>query len=360
MKWSDNYKYTTDLSDVYLSKLTEREKNTQRITIPADKLRFVSTTKALEKYKTDKALAEKIGVMEDIVTETNGKTGLIVTVSGTPYLLGDSSWISISGRISIYGNGLWALEPIDKANLFNARLLQLKDTPVMVIIVDDKVRAIMSGKYSVIPANMVVEKIIEKAQERFAETMFSGGMFTHEITVTTIAFPEVAKKIGETYGIDGLVPGIKIITSDTGYAGIKIVGFWMANKEKGFQQAGSEIYLRHENTNKLDKVLEEMPNLFLKYQNMAAKLAELLNVEMKYPIQAIKNACEKLKLGKKHAKFIAENLPTGDISAYDICMEIFTLPHRLNLSDMSRLEMEEVVARAINLNYKDLDMKTNP
>jgi len=347
-------KYVNAFSELLLD-LQEREVDTKRIDVCANKIRFVSIAKALEKYKTVEALSAKIGIDIELLSDTNDHTKMIACVEGVPYLLGRSSWISISGRIDIYGGGLAALEPDDKAQLINARLAQLGDNLIKVVIVNQKIRAMMSRKYATIPANEVFKQVAEKARERFASTKFVTGFYNHEFAFAQLMFPEVAQKLSEAYGLpEELTPGITVITSDTGHAGVKIVGSWVSPKGR-FQQAGTEVYLRHENSNSLEKVLEELPNLFIKYQNMALKLAALMGIEIKFPATVLKKALKELGAGERNAKMLLETLPTNDVTAYDICMELFSLPARLDIAETSRLELEEKIAKAINLDFTKLD-----
>lgn len=355
MKELDSYcSYPKDTKSL-LEALGEREAETIRMDLPANKLRFVSLEKALEKYKTIEKLAERIGVEPMLVNNTLDNTKMIVAVDGSPYLIGKSSWISISGRIDIYGGGFAELEPDDKANVINARLKQLDDSEVKVIIVSGKVRAIMSKKYSPIPADETFKTALQAIRNRFADVQYMSGYYDHEIAYTKLLFPELAQQLTEIYGIpDTLVPGMLILTSDTGHAGVRIAACWK-HQQGSFRQADSEVYVRHENLNGLEKVLEEMPNLFIKYQNAAVKLAAMLNIELQNPAMVTKKVCKALNIGDKHAKSIIELLPAIGATAYDVCMEIFSLPARLNLPEAARLELEEKIAKAINFDYEKID-----
>jgi len=355
MKGLDSYcAYPKDVKSL-LEALREREAETIRIDLPANKLRFVSLEKALEKYKTVDDLAKRMGIEPMLVNNTLDNAKMIVVADGSPYLIGKSSWISVSGRIDIYGGGFAELEPDDKANVINARLKQLDNSQVKVIIVSGKVRAIMSKKYSPIPANETFEAALQAIRNRFADVQYMVGYYDHEIAYVKLLFPELAQQLTEVYGIpDTLVPGMLILTSDTGHAGVRIAACWK-HPQGSFRQTDSEVYVKHENLNGLGKVLEEMPNLFIKYQNAAVKLAAMLNIELQHPAIVTKKVFKALGVGDKHAKATIELLPAVGATAYDVCMEIFSLPARLNLSEAARLELEEKVAKAINFDYEKID-----
>jgi len=356
MKGLDFYskRYGNDVAP-FLVDIKEREQETTRKDVPANKVRFVSLANAVEKCKGAENLAKRLNVDISLVEDTSNHAKMVVVIDGEPFLLGSSSWVSISGRIDIYGAGFAALEPEDKAYVLNARLRQLDNNNIKVIVVSGKVRAIMSAKYSVVPADEVFEAILEKAKERFADVSCITSYYDHDFSYTKLLFPELAKKISEAHGLpDTLIPGLLVVTSDTGHAGIKVTACWQY-PQGAFQQADNEVYLRHENSNGIDKVLDAMPNLFIKYQNAAVKLATMMNIELKYPATVLKKACKALGVGDKYAKSLMVCLPTSNVTAYDICMEMFSLPARISCAEAPKLVLEEKVAKAINLNYEKLD-----
>lgn len=357
-KGFDNFGKTFNNICDFFTFLAEREKATTRLEVKANELNFVSVDHALRFYKTVPELAKRLGVAEELVKDTIECTNLIVVINKEPYLLGTSSWISIKNRMDIYGTGFDKLDAETKAHVMRKRFAQLGEDKVKVIIVENKIRAIMSDEYAVIPASEVFMSIVEEAENRFENYELREALADHLRTRLVISFPELQNEINELYQLpDKYTPGLIIETSDVGYSANKVGSYWLLPDGTGFINTNEYIYVPHIGKASLNKVLKELPNLFLKYQNTLKKFAQLITVEIPAPVTVLKKACKHIGIPKKYIARLVEqfelnyqNVPK--VTAYDICREIFSVPAMVG--ENRRQEMEEVVGKAINLNYAKL------
>ena len=352
-------------NDEFISFLEEREKNTTRIKIPAKDLRFLTIGQAKKWYKTDEALASRLELDEELIRETEENTNIIVVVNNgekNPYLLGDSSWVSIKNRIDIYGRGFDFLPPEEKVRDINVRMSQLGDEEVQVIIVYDKIRAIMSRMYAVVIAADFFKSVLDYSRERFDSFELVEAYADHNVTRCKILFTELREELAEIYKLpDEYIPGLVIQTSDTGFSANRIGAYWQTSSgRESFINSNEYINAKHKGEVTLEDILEELPNLFIKYQNTLKKFANLLTIEISQPVKVLKKACRHIGVAKKHTKMLVEELErelsTAGITtttAYDICRKILSLPN--HVEEGQKTDVQEKVGKAININYDRLE-----
>ncbi len=343
----------------FLNFLNEWELNTSRHEIPPTYLKFSSINKYCESYGKDQLVTVLKDVNEEVVDDTQENTDLIVFVGGEPYLVGSSAWISMKGRIDIYGKGLDRIGSELQAEVLNKRFLQLKK-PVKAIIANKKVRAIMSSLYKVVPAQDLFNNVLERSVERFGDFEFVNGYADHYTVRCKILFPGLEKDINNAYNLPHhYTPGLVIITSDTGYSSHKIGAFWKTNIGS-FINSSEYLEFKHMGGNTLDKIADELPNLFLKYQNVVRKFADMMDIEIDMPVNVLKKAYKHLKIPKKYINQSVSSFETyvasvsSPITAYDICRKIMQIT-TLADTDTKKTALEEKVGKAINLNYAKLD-----
>lgn len=347
-------------AEEFLNLLKEREENTERYVIPAKDLKFYPIEKRVGYYGTDEKLCQRLGVPVELLEDTKKNTDIIVSWhKNQQYLLGKSAWISLKNRIDIYGRGIDLIGTELQTQVLNKRFSQIGDR-VKVIVVDSKVRAIMSDMYAVIPACNVFKGVLDHIEERFGGYNFIVGYVDHNIVYCKVLLPTIADELNKLYRIPlgDFIPGIVITTSDTGFSANRIGPYWQDKSGyRKFINSDEYIYMEHRGSNNLDKLMQELPNIFSKYQNIVKRFAQLLTIEIKNPIKVLRKACsKKLGLPKKLTKALIEQFEQHyaqkTVTAYDICREILYVP---SLCSNCSIDLEEKVGKAININYLDLD-----
>lgn len=352
-----------DSIDEFLSFLDAREENTERIEVAAKRVRFLSVDQARRWYKTNEELSEKLGVSEELVVDTEESLNMIAVLNiddeRKPFLVGESSWISIKNRIDIYGGGFDVLSTEEKVRDMNFRFEQMGDKVVKIIIVDGKIRAIMSDMYAIVVASELFRTVVDYSRLRYGQCDTVSTYVDHNLCNAKLLFSELKDELSETYMLpDVHVPGIVIQTSDTGFSGNRIGAYWKTPKGS-FIVSDEYVYIRHKGKISLDDIVDELPNLFLKYQNTLKRFSELLCIEIKNPVTTLKKACQKIKIAKKHAMVLAksfeEELATSRaiVTAYDVCSQILALPGFVEAE--FKTSIQEAVGKALNLNYEKID-----
>jgi len=366
----DNFRVSFDKVEDFMIFLQDREENTKRIKVAAEDVRFLTVGQAKKWYKTDEELAERLGVSTELIKDTENNTDMIAIVGGvekTPYLVGSSSWVSIKNRIDIYGKGFDMLGSEEQVRDINRRFSQLGREDVQIIVVDNKIRAIMSRLYAIVVTAELFKAVMDYSKERFDGFDMVSAYVDHNTSGCKLLFTSLIDELIELYELpEQYVPGIVIQTSDTGFSANKIGAYWQSSTGASFVNSNEYIYMKHKGKVSLDDVLDQLPNLFLKFQNTLKKFAELIEIEINSPISVLKKACKQIGLTKKDTALLVkeyEDLATFDrifsedeevkATAYDICKTILSLTQFVEKK--KKLEVEEKVGKAININYKKLD-----
>lgn len=354
----DSFCATFDEVDDFLEFLREKEDNTERFEIPANEVKFSTIEHCLKYYKTEDALAKRLGVSTEVLKDTQKNTNIIVAFNKNAYLLGSSAWVSLRNRINIYGDGLDKLGSELQTAILNKSFSRI-DENVKVIVSEKKVRAIMSDEYTVVPASELFKEVLKNTENRFNSYKFVASYVDHNVARCKVLLTELKEELNEIYNLpDKYTPGIIIETSDTGFSANKIGAYWRSDGGGSFI-SDEYIYMVHKGGNSLQKVIDELPNLFIKYQNTVKKFATLMTIEIRMPVKVLRKACRHIGIPKKYTRELVaqfelnyQNVPT--VTAYDICREILSVP--LLADDSSRKTLlEEKAGRAINLNYRTLD-----
>lgn len=348
---SDNYEINFKDINEFLDELERRENNTIRPTINTKVIDFL-TREDLEKNGYQ-------------VKTTSSQDRIFLKVQDTVYPVSEGAFVSIKGRIDIYGKGLLELPDELLRDVLNARI---KDIPeVKLIVIDEKVRAIMSaanGGYVVMPTKEVVENVLDALESKFEDIEFKDAHLTYDLLYLKILFPEKAEVIQDLYGKTlEYIPGIMLRTSDTGYAANEVFPIW--NVKGGsivFGDVNESIRMVHRGKEaSIDNLKDDLPNIFVKLRDTIGCIRKQMVYKVKFPALTIKNACKKLNLGKKDTRQMLERLdlfayknPNIEINGYHITQLFMDMAREETDENKKRL-LETIAGKAFNLRYDKLD-----
>lgn len=340
----------TTSKDDFLKILEEKEINTTRYVVDSKNVLFRELAFSDTKKLNNEAIEDTLENTE-LVVQFKDNDGNIIEKC-----LGSSAWISIKGRIKIYGGGFDDLPNELKIKILNNRFHAINDK-ITVVICYEKVRAIMSKQYMVVPAKNVFKEAFEHSETRFGNFEFENGSVCHNFFNAAISFPEKSKDLLDVYNIpDEFVPGLLVETSDTGYSASRVIPRWVFKKGKqnySMQLLAESIEMRHMGEeNDIASLKETLPILFSKYNNTVEKLISLMNISIAHPIETTEYVCKTIKMPGKYARMAIEsmdlNLPW---TAYDIVINLMGIcALGENPSDL-----EVKVGKALFLNYKQID-----
>jgi len=351
----DGYNATFKTSGEFLLFLNEREGKTIRKKLPAKEVRFFSLSNTIKKNGGTLSAISPVAL-----SDTVKNTDIVARIGKGDFApIGESAWISMKGRAEIYGRGVRLLKSDLQSTILNKRFADLGKREVQVVTVEGKIRAIMSDEYAVIPASDFFTQVLEHIKEKYSEYKMVLSYVDHNVSRLKITFPKIADSLNGAYNLPHkYTPGLIIETSDTGFCANRICGFWESGGGISFITEGNKIELIHIGEATIERVLDQLPNIFVKYQNVVKKFASLMLQEIEFPLHTLKRACKELKLPKKATKAILEQFNlcyTGQpFTAYDIVREILAAPSLVDLETAQQIMLEERVEKAINLNFQKL------
>ena len=158
-------------------------------------------------------------------------------------------------------------------------------------------------------------------------------------------------------------PMVRITTSDTGMGGANIYPMLVSDKGRCTINLGSPLRLGHRNGTKISDFDEQLKMLYGKYQAATGNLIKLLDINIMNPVNCMKGIMDKLGIAKKYKAeavdlFIAQ-YGQESCTAHDIYFGISEILYMLTCEGEEGgkiARMEEIIARAISLNWKDYDV----
>ena len=316
-----------------------------------------------------------VGTSEEAVSDTVANLGLALNVDGKIYPVRSTAYKSLLDRAKIGGTVLPKLPRQVLAETLNA-CLKVFPSDALVLIRDEKVSAVHSGDevdYSILPINELIETLKKKLDERFPNNEFDTGYADHALSGASWKLPgqkedligtytKTIAAMGQSKLADKLVPGIRFMTSDTGIASAKVSALLLGGQHP--IHIGGCVAVDHRHGKKISDFDTALDQLFAQFGKSMEQLQKLLSINLLYPVNAMKRGCKKLSMPKKAAveaiaMFEMSCGPTA--TAHDVFMAMQEIPYNLkiqNTPESKMLSIEENMARALTLNWKEYDLAT--
>jgi len=124
------------------------------------------------------------------------------------------------------------------------------------------------------------------------------------------------------------------------------------------------LSVEHRGQAKIEDFAKDLDGMFAQFGDAVAKLENLANTYLQYPVNAMTAVCKKLSMPKKAAleaiAMFEGSLGSEAVTAHDVFMALqeinFILRTSENMSDGKLLTVEENLARALTLRWKDYDL----
>jgi hypothetical protein len=154
-------------------------------------------------------------------------------------------------------------------------------------------------------------------------------------------FPDLAEEFAKLYNLpDKIIPGIRLCTSDVGESSIIAEGTMNIGNRKLYT---SSYKRRHAGKFTIEEVLSDIEKtVFMDYTKLPDRLAELMLIDIENPVDITERVLEIIGLGDIIGNFIAKKTaelmlseidPTLKCTAYDIALNVMSIPDRLIVSD---------------------------
>ncbi|WP_191396214.1 hypothetical protein [Flavonifractor sp. An306] len=346
--------------------------------LPLDAPMFVQ--EAVNKYGLDQDVAM------DTVDDTRSGTHLLVQYQNKVWCLRDtgrSTLYTSAGQIGpANANMVRAQAYSDLAQSMNIGLKYAKGNALLLVRYG-KLSALHSGAadgYAVMPISELLAATKRMLNRRFGMPKFVSGLNSHSYTYATWELPDVQSALVEKYQqalskavshhhSTNWMPVVRFSSSDTatssavlmpklrscggGYAFSFVKGIRV---EHTIKTSGSEYGL--------DKFATEAEGLYALFEDGAKMMEELGKQEIANPVNCLVGICAQLKIPRKYADPARDEIETFAIStprmsALDIYLSLAQVPayaEKAGASQMKILELEETVAKILNMDMSDYDI----
>lgn len=371
--FEDSYRGIFRDQDDFLACLKRIQENSFWKRRKAKNLRLVAISEGSQMAEEMKERYISDGLDEDIITDTIVNTGLLLKDKNEYYPVRGCAIKSILDRAGIQGNGLKRVEKNVYARILND-LLKVANGEALIRFSEGKVSAVLSGDcndYSVLDVEEIFLHSVDYLNGNFKGCQYLGGFYEHNMVSALWelsgedelleAYKEELRQHGKN--IDEMKPMVRITTSDTGAGGANIFPMLVSGKENTTINLGEPLRLEHRYGNDITEFDQQLKQLYSKYQLATGKLIKLLKIDIMNPVNCMRGVMDKLKIPKKYQAEAVElfKAQQGEdpCTAHDIYYGISEILYMLTCEgeEGSRItRMEEVIARALSMNWEEFDI----
>lgn len=217
-----NSKWYTDDDHTMASEIQFRPIHAEPICISAE-------VASLQASKFPKFTASEESYADSMNCPDQGYEGStqLMYVNGTIWPVGTSAIKGLLERTGIRGEGWEKLRKFNPESLSQALNLFMEATKgsVCVLVQDEKVRAVNSGRYAICPSTFVLEETAKWIQDERPDAKFSVGYVNHDYTMWQIdlsAYTDEVLAMFPSLATQGFVPAVQIYMSHTGTSSVSI------------------------------------------------------------------------------------------------------------------------------------------
>ena len=355
----------------FLAFIEEREENSDWEKVKSSELRFYPIA---DGHRASSMLEEKLREKgkECVFKDTMEHTRLILKVRDELYPIRSCAIKTILERARVSGNALNKVQKTELAQILNY-CMKVAGGDALLRFCEDKISAVHGGDasdYAVLKTPELFRRTVEYLQDNFSGYTFAGASYDHSI-VTAVwsldneeALLKEYKESLQTHGLpcDEIQLGLRLTTSDTGQSGANLYPMIFFGSELRNIPLGSPLKLHHKNKADLTRFDEQLNLLYAQYSKALGNMQSMMDVYVLHPINAMLGVMKRIGIPKKYATLIAEDyrLKRGDTacSAYEAYLQISEVIYLMQCdgAEGSKIVMmEENIARAVHLRWKDYD-----
>lgn len=355
----------------FLAFIEEREENSDWEKVKSSELRFYPIA---DGQRASSMLEEKLREKgkECVFKDTMEHTRLILKVRDELYPIRSCAIKTILERARVSGNALNKVQKTELAQILNY-CMKVAGGDALLRFCEDKISAVHGGDasdYAVLKTPELFRRTVEYLQDNFSGYTFAGASYDHSI-VTAVwsldneeALLKEYKESLQTHGLpcDEIQLGLRLTTSDTGQSGANLYPMIFFGSELRNIPLGSPLKLHHKNKADLARFDEQLNLLYAQYSKALGNMQSMMDVYVLHPINAMLGVMKRIGVPKKYATLIAEDyrLKRGDTacSVYEAYLQISEVIYLMQCdgAEGSKIVMmEENIARAVHLRWKDYD-----
>ena len=364
--YEDAFTRTFANQDEFLEFLHERENNSHWERLESKEIQFKAMDE--EEYM--------FSIEENAYADTFKNTRILLKKAsgGEEYPVRTCAIKTICERARVSGN---ALNRVPKKALADILNHCMKVSPGYALLrhSEEKISAVNGGDasdYAPLPIPELFVMTADYLGEAFPGSAFADGFFGHAMVSALWELTnqeELLKTYKEALQKHGLTPkkmepALRLSSSDVGMSGANLYPMLMIGGEQSIT-LGNALRLEHKASKgaTLEIFGEKLKMIFAQYQKAIGGLTDLLETEIRYPVNCMTGVMKRIGLPKK-ASFEAIDLFKAQYgeepcTAHDIYFGICEVPFMLqcNRADGLRLvETEEKIARTLTIHWADYDM----
>lgn len=368
--YADGFTKAFAKEEDFLNFLKNRQEQTEWRKAQSNSLKFEALIKDTE--RTDELVdAYRELDKEDVITDTLDGTQLVLRTEDNCIPVRSCAIKTILERARISGNALSKVERPIFAKILND-CLRVADGQALLKVADDKVSAIHGGDksdYSILDMYELFTKTSDYLSANFADVKYAGGFFEHSM-VTALWTLDGNDELVENYlnlldmhGIKcrELKASVRFTSSDTGISGANLYPTLIADGKN--IPLGSPLKLEHKHGASMKDFENKLSMLYSQYDLALGSLKNLVGITIKNPANAMMGVMKKIGIPKKLAMEALEKFKAvhscGFCSAHEIYYGITEVIFMMQCSGESGIkitQMEETVARALNVRWQDYDI----
>lgn len=313
--------------------------------------------------------AEETGIKEaELILDAMESTGVILMAKGYSAPVREQAIKSLLDRAKIGGQSLFKVSRKDFADIVNT-CLKVQSDDCQIVSVADKISAVLSDNYVPIAATEIFSAVAEKLRRQFPKGEFVGGYINHSLFGATYALNDedllnvYRNQFPDLHDWD-VNPILTVVTSNTGASGVNIYPKFQRGQTEFI--IGSPLSMEHRGDASIDKFKENLDITYSIFTKAIKDFSKLRSVIIHHPIATFLNIAKRIGLPKNYATMAASDfavfLDTNYSNAHDI---YFGLTESLFYAENDGRDkiflanMQEVLARALNLNWKDYDVSSS-
>lgn len=301
-------------------------------------------------------------------------TTQLMTVNGTLWPVGSSAVRSVLERAGIKPEGWEKLKKFNPASLSEALNLFLEATKgnVCVLIQDEKVRAVNSGRYAICPSTYVMDATKKWIADERPKAKFMSGYVNHDFTNWNVDLSAYTNEILGKFpalATSGFAPALQIYLSHTGASSVSLKPCLMRNglvipMSEGIDCPHIKKGTASERTLLMQRAVEENFKLVFQALETAAQNAEKLDsIQIHNPYNAVLRVMKYIAMPKSQGMEAADQfgkINPGMATAYEcfLCLfDAFVYVMRDYPKDQRKqCAVAESIGRAIRLKWTDYDV----
>ena len=355
----------------FLAFIEEREENSDWEKVKSSELRFYPIA---DGQRASSMLEEKLREKgkECVFKDTMEHTRLILKVRDELYPIRSCAIKTILERARVSGNALNKVQKTELAQILNY-CMKVAGGDALLRFCEDKISAVHGGDasdYAVLKTPELFRRTVEYLQDNFSGYTFAGASYDHSIVTAVWSLDNEETLLKEykeslqTHGLpcDEIQLGLRLTTSDTGQSGANLYPMIFFGSELRNIPLGSPLKLHHKNKADLARFDEQLNLLYAQYSKALGNMQSMMDVYVLHPINAMLGVMKRIGVPKKYATLIAEDyrLKRGDTacSVYEAYLQISEVIYLMQCdgAEGSKIVMmEENIARAVHLRWKDYD-----